>query len=137
MDESDKKLIQALIDNERAPLTDLARQLGIARTTVQSRIERLEKAGTIRGYTLRMGYANRPMIRDDKADLIYLTAQEKYEAIVEDIKACVKRGQPTLVGTVSIENSELISRFLQSKKIPHQVLNAKYHGNRHLEYTLY
>ena len=63
MDDIDKKLIQALTDNARAPLTDLARKLGIARTTVQSRIERLEKAGTIRGYTVRMGYANRPMIR--------------------------------------------------------------------------
>lgn len=70
---------------------------------------------------------NRPMIRDDKADLIYLTAQEKYEAIVEDIKACVKRGQPTLVGTVSIENSELLSRILKKEKIAHKVLNAKFH----------
>ena len=67
------------------------------------------------------------MIRDDKADLIYLTAQEKYEAIVEDIKACVKRGQPTLVGTVSIENSELLSRILKKEKIAHKVLNAKFH----------
>ncbi|MFT2090167.1 preprotein translocase subunit SecA [Paraglaciecola sp. 2405UD69-4] len=70
---------------------------------------------------------NKPMIRDDKADLIFLTAQEKYEAIVEDIKGCVKRGQPTLVGTVSIENSELISRILKKEKIPHKVLNAKFH----------
>ncbi|MDM7859538.1 preprotein translocase subunit SecA [Alteromonas sp. ASW11-36] len=70
---------------------------------------------------------NRPMIRDDKADLIYLTAQEKYEAIVEDIKDCVKRGQPSLVGTVSIENSELLSRILKKEKIAHKVLNAKFH----------
>ena len=70
---------------------------------------------------------NKPMIRKDKADLIYLTAQEKYEAIVEDIKDCVKRGQPTLVGTVSIENSELISSILKKAKIPHKVLNAKFH----------
>jgi preprotein translocase subunit SecA len=70
---------------------------------------------------------NKPMIRDDKADLIYLTAQEKYEAIVEDIKDCVKRGQPALVGTVSIENSELISSILKKAKIPHKVLNAKFH----------
>ncbi|MBT0585533.1 preprotein translocase subunit SecA [Alteromonas oceanisediminis] len=70
---------------------------------------------------------NRPMIRDDKADLIYLTAQEKYDAIVEDIKDCVKRGQPTLVGTVSIENSELLSRILTKEKIKHKVLNAKFH----------
>lgn len=71
---------------------------------------------------------NRPMIRDDKADLIYLTAEEKYEAIVEDIKACVKRGQPSLVGTISIENSELLSRILKKEKIPHKVLNAKFHA---------
>lgn len=70
---------------------------------------------------------NRPMQRKDNADLIYLTAEEKYEAIVEDIKECVKRGQPTLVGTVSIENSELISRILKKEKIPHKVLNAKFH----------
>ena len=70
---------------------------------------------------------NRPMQRKDNADLIYLTAEEKYEAIVEDIKECVKRGQPTLVGTVSIENSELISRILKKSKIPHKVLNAKFH----------
>lgn len=70
---------------------------------------------------------NKPMLRDDKADLIFLTAEEKYEAIVEDIKECVKRGQPALVGTVSIENSELISRILKKEKIPHKVLNAKFH----------
>ena len=71
---------------------------------------------------------NKPMVRDDKADLIYLTAEEKYEAIVEDIKDCVKRGQPSLVGTISIENSELISRILKKAKIPHKVLNAKFHA---------
>ncbi|MCW8107074.1 preprotein translocase subunit SecA [Alteromonas ponticola] len=71
---------------------------------------------------------NKPMIRDDKADLIYLTAEEKYEAIVEDIKKCVERGQPTLVGTISIENSELLSRVLKKAKIPHKVLNAKFHA---------
>lgn len=70
---------------------------------------------------------NKPMIRKDKADLIYLTAEEKYEAIVEDIKDCVKRGQPALVGTVSIENSELLSGILKQAKIPHKVLNAKFH----------
>ncbi len=70
---------------------------------------------------------NKPMQRKDKADLIYLTAEEKYDAIVEDIKACVERGQPTLVGTVSIENSELLSRVLKKSKIPHKVLNAKFH----------
>lgn len=70
---------------------------------------------------------NKPMVRDDRADLIYLTAEEKYEAIVADIKDCVERGQPTLVGTVSIENSELLSRVLKKAKIQHKVLNAKFH----------
>ncbi|MBU3021544.1 preprotein translocase subunit SecA [Aestuariibacter sp. A3R04] len=71
---------------------------------------------------------NRPMIRKDMADLIYLTAQEKYDAIVADIRAAVKKGQPVLVGTVSIENSELLSRVLKKEKIPHKVLNAKFHA---------
>ncbi|MBU2979406.1 preprotein translocase subunit SecA [Alteromonas sp. C1M14] len=70
---------------------------------------------------------NRPMVRKDMADLIYLTAQEKYDAIVADIRATVKKGQPVLVGTVSIENSELLSRVLKKEKIPHKVLNAKFH----------
>ncbi|WP_088329970.1 preprotein translocase subunit SecA [Lacimicrobium sp. SS2-24] len=70
---------------------------------------------------------NKPMIRDDRADLIYLTAEEKYEAIIEDIKDCVEKGRPVLVGTISIENSELLSRVLKKGKIPHKVLNAKFH----------
>ncbi|MFC4700280.1 preprotein translocase subunit SecA [Glaciecola siphonariae] len=71
---------------------------------------------------------NKPMIRDDRADKIYLTAAEKYQAIIEDIKSCVERGQPSLVGTVSIENSELISSILKKEKIKHKVLNAKFHA---------
>lgn len=71
---------------------------------------------------------NKPMVRDDRADLIYLTAKEKYEAIAEDIEECRKQGRPVLVGTVSIENSELLSRLLKKKKIPHAVLNAKFHA---------
>lgn len=70
---------------------------------------------------------NKPMIRDDRADLIYLTTLEKYEAIAEDIEACRKDKRPVLVGTVSIENSELLSQLLKKKKIPHAVLNAKFH----------
>ncbi len=70
---------------------------------------------------------NQPMIRDDKADLIYLTSEEKFEAILEDIKACVKTGQPILVGTISIETSEFLSDFLRKAKIKHKVLNAKFH----------
>jgi preprotein translocase subunit SecA len=70
---------------------------------------------------------NQPMIRDDRADKIYLTSEEKYDAIVQDIRGCVERGQPTLVGTVSIENSELLSNILKKSKIAHKVLNAKFH----------
>ncbi|MBA6335885.1 MULTISPECIES: preprotein translocase subunit SecA [unclassified Colwellia] len=70
---------------------------------------------------------NQPMIRKDLADLIYLTADEKFEAILEDIKDCVERGQPVLVGTISIETSEFLSDFLKKAKIKHKVLNAKFH----------
>ncbi|HIC8842295.1 preprotein translocase subunit SecA [Aeromonas sp. 602200] len=71
---------------------------------------------------------NKPMVRKDMGDLVYLTANEKYAAIVKDIRECVERGQPVLVGTVSIENSELLSGILTKEKIPHQVLNAKFHA---------
>jgi preprotein translocase subunit SecA len=70
---------------------------------------------------------NVPMIRDDAADLVYLTEKDKFEAIVEDITDCRERGQPVLVGTTSIETSELLSSFLDKKKIKHEVLNAKQH----------
>jgi len=70
---------------------------------------------------------NMPMIRDDRGDLVYLTQQEKYDAIIEDIRDCVKRGQPVLVGTASIDTSELISGLLEKEKIAHEVLNAKQH----------
>jgi preprotein translocase subunit SecA len=70
---------------------------------------------------------NQPMIRKDLADLIYLTGEEKFEAILEDIKDCVERGQPVLVGTISIETSEFLSDFLKKAKIKHKVLNAKFH----------
>lgn len=70
---------------------------------------------------------NKPMVRDDRADLIYLTQEEKFEAILEDIKDCVERGQPTLVGTISIETSEFLASLLKKEKIKHKVLNAKFH----------
>ena len=70
---------------------------------------------------------NKPMQRDDQTDLVYLTAQEKFNAIVEDIRDCVERGQPVLVGTASIEVSELVSELLNKAGIEHQVLNAKQH----------
>ncbi|WNC68059.1 preprotein translocase subunit SecA [Thalassotalea nanhaiensis] len=71
---------------------------------------------------------NRPMVRNDMADLIYLTQEEKYEAVIADIKDCVERGQPTLVGTISIETSEFLSDILRKAKIKHKVLNAKFHA---------
>ena len=70
---------------------------------------------------------HKPMIRDDQPDLVYLTEKDKYEAIVEDIVDCSERGQPVLVGTTSIEASELLSKFLSKQKIKHEVLNAKQH----------
>jgi preprotein translocase subunit SecA len=71
---------------------------------------------------------NRPRVRKDELDLIYKTAKEKYNAVLEDIRDSHQRGQPVLVGTTSIENSELISGLLQKAKLPHQVLNAKQHA---------
>ncbi|WP_144212236.1 preprotein translocase subunit SecA [Shewanella donghaensis] len=70
---------------------------------------------------------NKPMVRNDMPDLVYLTATEKYNAIIEDIKGCRERGQPVLVGTVSIEQSELLATLLTQAKIQHSVLNAKFH----------
>ncbi|HLA10240.1 MAG TPA: preprotein translocase subunit SecA [Pyrinomonadaceae bacterium] len=68
-----------------------------------------------------------PMVRKDHSDVIYRTLPEKWDAVIEEIKDCHDRGQPTLVGTVSVENSELIARRLQREAVPHNVLNAKYH----------
>ena len=70
---------------------------------------------------------NQPMIREDLGDLIYLSAREKFESIIEDIRDCVKRGQPVLVGTTSVETSEYLSGLLDKVKIKHQILNAKQH----------
>ncbi|AFT66415.1 preprotein translocase subunit SecA [Cycloclasticus sp. P1] len=70
---------------------------------------------------------HRGMAREDAGDLIYLTAKEKYEAVIEDIEDCYQRKQPVLVGTTSIEVSEYISSSLTKKKVPHEVLNAKQH----------
>ncbi len=70
---------------------------------------------------------HREMIRDDRTDLVYLTMQEKFEAIIEDIRDCQKRKQPVLVGTASIEVSEYLSALLKKEKIKHEVLNAKQH----------
>ena len=70
---------------------------------------------------------HRPMVRDDKADLVFLTQTEKYDAIIEDVEDCATRKQPVLVGTTSVETSEYLSGLLKEKGIAHEVLNAKQH----------
>ncbi len=71
---------------------------------------------------------NKPMIREDLRDLVYKTEEAKFQAIVEDIAECHERGQPVLVGTTSVEKSELLSKMLKRRGIPHEVLNAKNHA---------
>jgi len=71
---------------------------------------------------------HRKMVRDDRMDQVYRTAKEKYQAIINDIRDCHQRGQPVLVGTTSIENSELVSQMLKKENLPHNVLNAKQHA---------
>ena len=71
---------------------------------------------------------NRPSRRVDKQDQIYKTAKERYDAVIRDIRDCYERGQPVLVGTTSIENSELLSHLLKQTGLPHEVLNAKQHA---------
>jgi len=71
---------------------------------------------------------NRPSKREDHLDRVYKTTREKYEAAIKDIRECYERGQPVLVGTTSIENSEIIAQLLEKEKLPHQVLNAKQHA---------
>ncbi len=69
-----------------------------------------------------------PMVRKDANDLVFRTFQEKIDAIIADVRDCHTRGQPVLVGTTSIENSELLSKYLEKEKLPHEVLNAKQHA---------
>ena len=71
---------------------------------------------------------NRPSTRSDQLDRVYKTTKEKYQAAIADIRECHERGQPVLVGTTSIENSEIIAQLLEQEKLPHQVLNAKQHA---------
>ena len=71
---------------------------------------------------------HRPMVRNDRMDQVFRTMDEKYHAIIADIKDCYERGQPVLVGTTSIENNELLSGLLTQEQLPHQVLNAKQHA---------
>src|SRR3990167_3193925 len=71
---------------------------------------------------------NRPSKREDQLDRVYKTTNEKYVAAIEDIRECHERGQPVLVGTSSIENSEIIAGLLTKENLPHEVLNAKQHA---------
>ncbi len=86
-----------------------------------------EEFGKIYGLDVVVIPTNKPMIRDDQPDVVYKTEREKFNAVIDDIAACHERGQPVLVGTVSIEKSERLSKMLKRRKIPHVVLNAKYH----------
>ena len=92
--------------------------------TAETEAEEFEK---IYGLDVAVIPTNQPMIRADHADMVYKTEQEKDGALVEEIAACHEHGQPVLVGTVSIENSEKLSKLLQRRRVKHVVLNAKYH----------
>src|SRR5690554_5319465 len=70
---------------------------------------------------------NKPMVRDDHPDVVYKSVNGKFKSIIEEIVDCYNRKQPVLVGTVSVEKSEILSRLLKKKGVPHQVLNAKHH----------
>ena len=70
---------------------------------------------------------NRPIARIDDSDVVYKTEMGKFRAIIRQVKECYEKGQPVLVGTISIEKSEILSKLLKREGIPHNVLNAKYH----------
>ena len=86
-----------------------------------------EELGSIYDLDVVVIPTHRSIVRDDRDDLIYKTKREKYTAVIEEIAECYKNGQPTLVGTVSVDSSELLSRMLKRHGIPHNVLNAKQH----------
>ncbi len=86
-----------------------------------------EEFGKIYNLDVLVIPTNQPMIRNDHPDIIYKTVKAKFQAVIDEIEDCYRRGQPVLVGTISIEKSELLSAMLKKKKIPHSVLNAKYH----------
>jgi preprotein translocase subunit SecA len=92
--------------------------------TAETEAEEFQK---IYGLDVAVIPTNLPMIRADHPDVVYKTEKEKYRAVIEEIADCHERGQPALVGTISIENSEHLSKMLQRRKIKHVVLNAKYH----------
>ena len=86
-----------------------------------------EELGSIYGLDVTVIPTHRPISREDRDDLVYKTKREKYNAVIEEISDCHKKGQPVLVGTISVEISELLSRMLKRKNIAHNVLNAKQH----------
>ncbi len=86
-----------------------------------------EEFGKIYGLDVSVIPTNQPMVRKDHADVVYKTEKEKFKAAIDEIQECNSQGQPVLVGTVSIENSERLAKLLQRRKIKHVVLNAKYH----------
>ena len=86
-----------------------------------------EEFGKIYNLDVLVIPTNKPMLRPDYADVIYKSAKAKFNSVISEIMDCHKRGQPVLVGTISIENSEILSSLLKKKKVPHSVLNAKYH----------
>ncbi|HNU09350.1 MAG TPA: hypothetical protein PKO33_16395, partial [Pyrinomonadaceae bacterium] len=86
-----------------------------------------EEFGTVYGLDVVVIPTNRPMVRKDTSDIIYRTLAEKWDAVVDEIKELHQNGQPVLVGTVSVENSELVADKLKKIGVPHNVLNAKYH----------
>ena len=86
-----------------------------------------EELGSIYGLDVTVIPTHRPISRDDRDDLVYKTKREKYNAVIDEISGCHGKGQPILVGTISVEVSELLSRMLKRKNIPHNVLNAKQH----------
>tara|TARA_Y100001980_G_scaffold46287_1_gene29588 strand:+ start:7686 stop:10727 length:3042 start_codon:yes stop_codon:yes gene_type:complete len=86
-----------------------------------------EELGSIYGLDVTVIPTHRPISRDDRDDLVYKTKREKYNAVIDEISECHGKGQPILVGTISVEVSELLSRMLKRKNIPHNVLNAKQH----------
>ena len=86
-----------------------------------------EEFGEIYELDVAVVPTNRPLARIDYADVVFRTEKEKWDAVVDEIRDCNERGQPALVGTISIENSEMLSKLLKRSGIPHVVLNAKYH----------
>ena len=86
-----------------------------------------EEFAKIYNLDVRVVPTNRPMVRKDQDDVVYKTEREKFKAVVDEIKSLHEKGQPVLVGTVSIAKSEVVSTFLKKKGVPHHVLNAKQH----------